>query len=88
LPATEIVAPARAIGRRTEECIRSGVLFGAADAIDGLVRRIRAEWPTDEEPFVVATGGLATVLAPHCQTVDKVEPNLTLIGLQLAQALL
>jgi type III pantothenate kinase len=87
LPATEIVAPARAIGRRTEECIRSGVVFGAADAIDGLVRRIRAEWPSAEVPLVVATGGLAPVLAPHCSSVDRVEPNLTLIGLQLAEAL-
>ena len=40
LPATELVPPARAIGTRTEDCIRAGVLFGAADAIAGLVRRI------------------------------------------------
>ena len=42
LPATEIVPPKRVIGTRTEECIRAGVLFGAADAIDGIVRRIKA----------------------------------------------
>ena len=41
LPATELKPPPRAIGRRTEECIQAGVLFGAADAVDGMVRRIR-----------------------------------------------
>lgn len=86
LPATEIVAPARAIGRRTEECIRAGVVFGAADAIDGIVHRIRAEWPTAETPLVVATGGLAETLAPHCRSFERIEPHLTLIGLQLAEA--
>ena len=45
LPATELKAPSRVIGRRTEECIQAGVLFGTADAVDGIVRRIRAEWP-------------------------------------------
>jgi type III pantothenate kinase len=53
LPATELVAPARAIGTRTEECIRAGVMFGAAESIDGIVRRIKAEWPSAAEPLVV-----------------------------------
>ena len=41
LPATELRAPERVIGRRTEECIQAGVLFGTAEAVDGIVRRIR-----------------------------------------------
>jgi type III pantothenate kinase len=86
LPATELVAPARVIGRRTEECIRAGLVFGAADAIDGLVARIRAEWPTAAVPWVVATGGLAAGLATHCRSIDHVAPDLTLVGLQLAHA--
>src|SRR5207249_2939295 len=45
LPATELTPPSRTIGRRTEEAIRSGVLLGTADAVDGIVRRIKAEWP-------------------------------------------
>ena len=45
LPATELVVPTRVIGRRTEECIRAGVMFGGADAIDGIVRRIKEAWP-------------------------------------------
>lgn len=88
LPATELVPPARVIGRRTEECIRSGVVLGAADAVDGLVRRIKGEWPTPRVPIVIATGGLAPMIAPLCQTIDRVEPHLTLVGLRMAYALL
>ncbi len=88
LPATEIVAPARVIGTRTEECIRAGVLFGAADAIDGIVRRIKREWPNESVPHVVATGGLAEVLQPFCESFDLVAPYLTLDGLRMAHELL
>jgi type III pantothenate kinase len=84
LPATELVAPARVIGRRTEECIRSGVIFGTAESVDGIVRRIKAEWPTPRVPLVVATGGLAPVIQPHCREVERLEPDLTLVGLRLA----
>jgi type III pantothenate kinase len=88
LPATELRAPARAIGKRTEECIRAGVMFGAADSIDGLVRRIKREWPNSAEPLVVATGGLAEVISPLCEEIDRVEPYLTLHGLRIAYELL
>jgi type III pantothenate kinase len=87
LPATEIVPPTRVIGRRTEECIRSGVVLGSAEAIDGLVRRIKAEWPNKTVPYVAATGGLATVFKPFCQELDLVEPYLTLMGLRIAHEL-
>lgn len=88
LPATELVAPARAIATRTEECIRAGVLFGAADSIDGLVRRLKAEWPGRSTPQVVATGGLAAVIAPHCSEIEQLEPTLTLMGLRIAHEIL
>jgi type III pantothenate kinase len=84
LPATELVPPKRTIGRRTEECIRAGVMLGAADSIDGLVRRIKREWPTGTTPKVVATGGLAEVLTPLCTEIELVEPHLTLHGLRMA----
>jgi len=84
LPATELVPPTNVIGRRTEECIRSGVLFGAADAVDGIVRRIKAEWPGDAVPYVVATGGLAEKIVPLSQEIEAMEPHLTLLGLKLA----
>ncbi len=88
LPATELRAPERAIGRRTEDCIRAGVVFGTADAVDGIVRRIKAEWPTGRVPLVVATGGLAPVVKPFCREVERLEPDLTLVGLRMAYELI
>lgn len=84
LPATELAAPERVIGRRTEECIRAGVLFGAADAADGMLRRIFAEWPTGTKPAVIATGGLAGIIAPFSTLIRQIEPDLTLRGLRIA----
>jgi type III pantothenate kinase len=88
LPATELVPPTHAIGRRTEDCIRAGVLWGTADAVDGLVRRIKAEWPSPPRPLVVATGGLAGLIAPLCKEIESVHADLTLIGLRIAAAAL
>ncbi len=88
LPATELAPPSRVIGRRTEDCIRAGVMYGAADAIDGLVRRIKRVWPRPEVPTVIATGGFAEMVAPLCTEINRVEPYLTLQGLQLAYTLL
>jgi len=88
LPATELLPPTHAIGRRTEDCIRVGVLWGTADAIDGLVRRIKAEWPSKQQPLVVATGGLAVLVAPLCKEIESVHADLTLIGLRIAAAAL
>ncbi|HET9293591.1 MAG TPA: type III pantothenate kinase [Gemmatimonadales bacterium] len=84
LPATELTPPERAIGRRTEECIQAGVLFGAADAADGMLRRVFREWPTPTPPKVVATGGLAAIVAPHTELIHDVNPDLTLVGLRIA----
>jgi type III pantothenate kinase len=84
LPATELRAPDRVIGRRTEECIQAGVLFGTADAVDGIVRRITAEWPGGNKPRVVATGGLAAIVAPLTTTIELTDPDLTLRGLRIA----
>lgn len=82
LPRVELRRPERVIGRRTETCLESGIFYSAVDAVDGIVDRIRHEW---ERPsaLVVATGGYAGVLAEHSRTVERVEPHLTLIGLEL-----
>jgi len=74
-------APERAIGRTTAENMQSGAIFGYAGLVDGLVGRFRTELGGDAG--VIATGGLAAVVAPHCQTIDRVEPWLTLEGLRL-----
>jgi type III pantothenate kinase len=84
LPATELRPPDRVIGRRTEECIRAGVLFGTAEAVDGIVRRIQREWPGTGRPRTIATGGLAGVIVPLTTTIELIDPDLTLHGLRIA----
>jgi type III pantothenate kinase len=84
LSATELVPPKSVIGRRTDEAIRSGVMLGTAEQIEGLVRRIKGEWPRPQNPTVVGTGGLAASIAPLCPSIEKVMPELTLVGLRMA----
>lgn len=83
LPRVDLERPASVIGRRTETCLRSGIFFGAVDAIDGIVERIKKEW-SRPNVLVVATGGLATLIGPHCRSVERIEPFLTLYGLEMA----
>ena len=88
LPATELQLPKQIIGKRTEECIRAGVMYGAAEQIDGLVRRIKAEWPRKNAPLVIATGGLSEMFEPLCRELDEIDPYLTLRGLQISYEIL
>jgi type III pantothenate kinase len=81
LTRVELVAPEHVIGRSTVEAVQSGLVFGAAGEVDGIVDRIRAELGVDAP--TVATGGLAGVVLPHCRTIDHYEPWLTLEGLRL-----
>jgi len=77
----ELVRPRSVIGKSTVEALQSGIIFGFAGQIDGLVRRIAAE--LDADPVVVATGGLATLVMDEAETSTEHEPDLTLIGLRL-----
>lgn len=81
----ELIAPRSAIGKNTVEALQSGVLFGFAGQVDGLVRRLSAALepnaPTSIE--VIATGGLAPLIIDHAETLTRYEPDLTLIGLRL-----
>ena len=88
LPATDIVPPKKVIARRTDECIRAGVLYGAVDSIDGIVRRIKREWPGKKAPLVIATGGMAEAVKPHSAELELVDPFLTLKGIRLGYELL
>lgn len=88
LPATDIVPPKRVIARRTDECIRAGVLYGAVDSIDGIVRRLKKEWPTRTAPLVIATGGMAETVRPYTTELELVDPFLTLKGIQIGYSLL
>jgi type III pantothenate kinase len=78
----ELVKPPKAIGKNTVECLQSGVVYGFAGQVDGIVRRVTAELG-GTVTAVVATGGLATVVLDECETVTHHEPMLTLIGLRL-----
>ena len=81
LQKVELVAPARAIGTNTDTNVQSGAVFGWAGLVDGLVRRFRDE--LGAEATTIATGGLAALVAPHCGTIQHVEPWLTLEGLRM-----
>jgi type III pantothenate kinase len=83
LPTVDIRPPPSVVGRNTVACLESGVFFSIVDGIDGIVRRILEEWGPDD-PLVIATGGLAEVVAPYCLTVDRIDPFLTLMGLVCA----
>jgi type III pantothenate kinase len=77
----DIEPPASVIGKSTEEAIRSGVVYGFAGQVDGIVGRLREE--LGEEATAIATGGGADVIAPYCETIDEVDDLLTLTGLRL-----
>lgn len=79
LSAIDLEAPATALGTSTKHAIQSGLIFGEAAKIDGLVRRIHQE--LGSEAPVVATGGLAGLIAPHCEVVNHVNVDLTIDGL-------
>ncbi len=81
LPRIEVAEPAQAIGRGTQEALQSGFVFGFAGLVDAIARRMLAE--LDGPARVIATGGASAAIAPLCETVDEVDPYLTLTGLRL-----
>jgi type III pantothenate kinase len=81
LPRVEIACPPQVIARNTVTSIQAGLFYGYLGLVDGIVARMKQE--LREEPYVLATGGLAGLIAPHSQTIDEVDPNLTLEGLRI-----
>ncbi|MFL5842647.1 MAG: type III pantothenate kinase [Thermoleophilaceae bacterium] len=77
----EVEAPESAIGRSTQAALRSGIVYGFAGQVDGIVGRIREELAVDAT--AIATGGLAAAIAPYCDEIDEVDDLLTLTGLRL-----
>lgn len=77
----EIAEPPRVVGRNTTHSLQSGVVFGYASLVDGLVRKLEAElgFPC----HVIATGGLAALIVKHAETVQTVDEHLTLDGLRI-----
>ncbi|MBM4318448.1 MAG: type III pantothenate kinase [Deltaproteobacteria bacterium] len=81
LPRVELIEPKNVIGRNTIASMQSGIYFGYAGLVDGIVTRMKAEM--DTPPKVVATGGLSALIAPSTVTIEEVEPFLTLEGLRI-----
>ena len=77
----DLVPPRAPIGKSTVEAIQAGLLFGHAGLVDGILDRIMSEM--DGAPAIVATGGLASTIVPHCRMVDRVDDTLTLDGLRI-----
>ena len=80
LPRVEITAPRSVVGKNTVEAIQAGLVFGTAAEVDGVIERIQKELGPST---VIATGGLAGVVMPHCHSIDHHDSWLTLQGLRL-----
>ena len=83
LPRIQLMPPKKAIGTNTVDAMQSGLIFGYVGLIEGIVSRIQRE--LGEKALVVATGGYAELLTGETTIIDKVNPDLTLIGLRLIQ---
>jgi type III pantothenate kinase len=81
LPKIDLVPPRSVIGKTTVDAIRSGVVYGFAGQVDGIVEAIRGE--LGAEATVIGTGGLVDLIAPHSRTIAHIEPFLTLEGLRI-----
>lgn len=81
LPRIDLKRPPCAIGNNTIDAMRSGVLFGYVGLVEGMVARFRAE--LGPEMRVIATGGLAQIIATETKVIEKVDPWLTLKGLRI-----
>jgi type III pantothenate kinase len=82
LPRVPFVAPERVISQTTVAALQSGLVYGFAGQVDAIVGRIKDELDVEGVP-VVATGGLADLIAPHSRSITAVDQELTLHGLQI-----
>ena len=81
LPRVEIACPPQVIAKNTVTSMPSGLFYGYVGLVDGIVARMKQELRDD--PCVLATGGLAGLVAPYSQSIDEVDPDLTLEGLRI-----
>ena len=81
LPRVELVRPSEVVGRNTVQSIQSGIFFGYVGLVDGIVRRMQKEIGAPAK--VVATGGLAPLIAAECSSIGEVDEFLTLEGLRI-----
>jgi type III pantothenate kinase len=85
IPTVELIAPRSVIGKSTAESVRSGVIFGAAAMVEGMIERMSVVLQADRSKKVeiFATGGLAPLVLEHCAVSARFEPALTLEGLRI-----
>jgi type III pantothenate kinase len=81
LPKIELQFPPRIIGTETVSSMQAGVMFGTVDAVEGIIARIRKELGTPAR--VIATGGLASLIAGRITVIEAVEPSLVLDGIRM-----
>ena len=81
LPRVEIVKPKRVVGKNTTQSMQSGIFYGYVGLVDEIVRRMKKE--VRSNPKVIATGGLATLIAGESETIEEVNEFLTLEGLKI-----
>ncbi|MBW7888404.1 MAG: type III pantothenate kinase [Bacteroidetes bacterium] len=81
LPKIDLKFPARLIGKNTVESMQGGILFGALDSMEAMIRRISKE--LNDYPTVITTGGFSEIMKKHSTLVNKHEPNLVLDGIRL-----
>jgi type III pantothenate kinase len=81
IPKIDLLRPRMLIGKSTVDAIRSGVVYGFAAQVDGILARLRNE--LGERTAAIATGGLADAIVPFCEAIHAVDPLLTLTGLRL-----
>jgi type III pantothenate kinase len=84
LPRVEIARPAQVVAKNTVSSMQAGLLFGYVGLVEGIIARMKQE--LREDPLVVATGGLAALIACETESIDEVDPFLTLEGLRLLYA--
>ncbi len=80
LPQVALSHPQAAIGKNTMDSMRAGIVFGFVGLVEALIKRMKVE--LGGEPRVIATGGLAPLIAPETDMIELVEPNLALLGLK------
>jgi type III pantothenate kinase len=81
LPRVELVRPRTLVGKNTVHAMQAGITFGYASLVDGIVKKMKEEVKND--PYVIATGGLASLIFKQSETIDEIDEFLTLRGLKI-----
>jgi type III pantothenate kinase len=81
LPRIELTKPENVVGKNTVSAMQAGIVYGYVGQVEGIVSRMKAQ--SKEQPTVIATGGMANLIASESTVIDKIDPYLTLKGLHI-----